>query len=67
VTFPSCTVRLPERSSGPTSPRFSRHRRMRAASSFPMITRASEPPIKVLLLRESAILVGSVVIANSYT
>ena len=32
----------------------------------PMMTRASEPPIKVRLLRESAILMG-VVIANSYT
>jgi hypothetical protein len=60
-------MRLPERSSGPTSPRFSRQSRMRAASSLPMMIRASEPPIKVRLLRESAILMGRVVIANSYT
>jgi hypothetical protein len=31
VTLPSCTMRLPERSSGSASPRFSRHRRTRAA------------------------------------
>src|SRR5215831_11114908 len=45
VTLPSCTVRLPERSSGPTSPRFSRQRRTRAASSLPIIILASEPPM----------------------
>ena len=59
-------MRLSERSSGSASPRFSRHIRSKAASSVPMITRASEPPIKVRLLRELAILMG-VVIANSYT
>src|SRR6266404_147370 len=54
VTFPSCTMRLPDRSSGPASPRFSRHSRMSAASSSPIMTRASEPPMKVRLLMESA-------------
>ena len=43
--MPSWTMRLPERSSGSTSPRFSRHRRSRAASSSPMMIRASEPPM----------------------
>ena len=66
VTRPSWTMRLPERSSGSASPRFSRQRRSRAASSVPMMIRASEPPMKVRLLRKSAILMG-VVIANSYT
>src|SRR5262245_35249398 len=46
VASPSCTMRLPERSSGSASPRFSRHRRINAASSLPMMTRASEPPMK---------------------
>ena len=63
---PELDERLPDRSSGSASPRFSRQRRCRAASSLPMMIRASEPPIKVRLLRESAILMG-VVIANSYT
>src|SRR5262249_9830813 len=53
VTLPSCTVRLPERSSGPTSPRFSRQSRTRAASSAPMMMRASEPPMKLRLVAES--------------
>jgi hypothetical protein len=39
-------MRLPERSSGSASPLFSRQRRIRAASSLPMMIRASEPPIK---------------------
>ena len=39
-------MRLPDRSSGSTSPRFSRHSRRRAASSLPMMIRASEPPMK---------------------
>src|SRR5262245_42452975 len=46
VAAPSCTMRLPDMSSGSTSPRFSRQRRIRAASSLPMIIRASEPPMK---------------------
>src|SRR5215470_13075058 len=46
VALPSCTMRLPERSSGSASPRFSRHRRIRAGSSLPIMTRASEPPMK---------------------
>ena len=44
VADPSCTMRLPERSSGSASPRFSRQRRTRAASSLPMMMRASDPP-----------------------
>ena len=39
-------IGLPERSSGSTSPRFSCQRRNRAASSSPMMIRASEPPTK---------------------
>src|SRR5262245_55110952 len=50
VALPSCTMRLPDRSSGSASPRFSRHRRTRAASSLPMMIRASEPPTKELRL-----------------
>jgi hypothetical protein len=46
VALPSCTTRLLDKSSGPTSPRFSRHNRMRAVSSTPMMIRASEPPMK---------------------
>src|SRR5262249_37333470 len=46
VALPSCTMRLPERSSGSASPRFSRPRRIGADSSLPMMTRASEPPMK---------------------
>jgi len=53
VAAPSCTIRLLERSSGSASPRFSRHNRMRAGSSLPMMIRASEPPMKVRLLVES--------------
>ena len=45
VASPSWTDRLPDRSSGSASPRFSRQRRCRAASSSPMMIRASEPPI----------------------
>ena len=45
VAAPSCTMRLPDRSSGSASPRFSRQRRTRAASSLPMMIRASEPPM----------------------
>src|SRR3984893_15014132 len=47
VTLPSCTMRLPDRSSGPTSPRFSLHNQLSAASSLPMMIRASEPPMKL--------------------
>src|SRR5260370_6007357 len=45
VVAPSCTMRFPDRSSGSASPRFSRQRRTRAASSVPMMIRASDPPI----------------------
>src|SRR4051794_37749873 len=50
VTTPSCTMSFPEKSSGSPSPRFSFHRRRRAASSVPMMILASEPPIKFLRL-----------------
>ena len=43
---PSWTMRFPDRSSGSASPRFSRQSRSRAASSAPMMIRASEPPMK---------------------
>src|SRR6516165_8831242 len=46
VAEPSCTMRLPDRSSGSASPLFSRQRRTRAASSAPIMIRASEPPMK---------------------
>ena len=46
VAVPSCTIRLPDKSSGSASPRFSRQSRIRAASSLPMMIRASEPPMK---------------------
>jgi hypothetical protein len=54
-------MRSPERSCGSISPRFSRQSRTSAASSLPMITRASEPPMNVRLFHESVILVGKVV------
>ena len=44
--FGSWTIRLAERSSGSTSPRFSRHSRTRATGSSPMMIRASEPPMR---------------------
>src|SRR5215217_6221090 len=47
VTVPSWTRRLPDRSSGSISPRFSRQTQSRAASSWPIMIRASEPPTKV--------------------
>src|SRR5262245_41529506 len=50
VALPSCTMSLPERSSGSASPRFRRHSRTRAASSLPMMLRASERPMKELRL-----------------
>src|SRR5579864_4649778 len=40
-------MRFPDRSSGSASPRFSCQSRTRAASSLPMMIRASEPPIKL--------------------
>ena len=46
MTTPSWTMRLPERSSGSTSPRFSCQSRSRAVSSSPVMMRASEPPMK---------------------
>ena len=56
VAAPSCTMRLPDRSSGSASPRFSRHRRMRAASSLPMMIRASEPPMNPRLCAKISLL-----------
>src|SRR5262249_53356838 len=53
VALPSWTMRLPARSSGSASPRQSR---TRATSSPPMMIRASEPPMKLRLVAESAIL-----------
>ena len=58
VTDPSCTIRLSERSSGSTSPRFSRHSRTRTASSSPMMIRASEPPIKARRSDQAAMAFG---------
>jgi hypothetical protein len=49
VAVPSWTIRFPDKSSGSASPRFSRQRRSRAASSSPMMIRASEPPMKARL------------------
>src|SRR6516162_4479181 len=46
VAEPSCTMRLPDRSSGSASSLFSLHRRTRADSSAPIMIRASEPPMK---------------------
>ena len=48
---PKLDNEVPRRSSGSTSPRFSRHSRTRAASSLPMMIRASEPPMKERRLR----------------
>src|SRR5262245_61498001 len=66
VALPSCTMRLPDRSLGSASPRFSRQRRIRAASSLPMMIRASEPPMKLRLLMESANLKICLFIELSY-
>src|SRR5208282_2968894 len=46
VTTPSWTTRLSLRSIGSTSPRFSFHNRINAASSGFMMIRASDPPTK---------------------
>ena len=46
VATPSWTTRLSDRSSGSTSPRFSFHNRISAASSGLIMIRASEPPMK---------------------
>src|SRR5258707_8827943 len=51
VANPSWTIRTPERSMGAASPRFSRQRRWRAFSSWPMMIRASEPPMNWLRSR----------------
>src|SRR5262249_62169235 len=58
VAVPSCTMRLPDRSSGSASPRFSCQRRIRVASSLPMIIRASEPPMKERRFQLEASLLG---------
>jgi hypothetical protein len=46
VTTPSWTRRLPDKSFGSTSPRFSRQSRRSASSLSPIMIRASEPPMK---------------------
>src|SRR5262252_9601936 len=65
VALPSCTMRLPERSSGSASPRFSRHRRTNAASSLPMMIRASEPPMKELRLSYDFVAIPDFIIFGS--
>src|SRR6266571_6496488 len=45
VATPSWTSKFPDKSSGSSSPRFSRHSRVSASSSFPIMIRASEPPM----------------------
>ena len=68
VASPSWTIRLPDRSSGSASPRFSRQSRSRAGSSSPMMIRASEPPIKVRRRSELvAVLLFDVVISLSFS
>src|SRR5262249_42199896 len=47
VAAPSCTTRLRDKSSGSASPRFSRQSWTRAASSWPMMIRTSEPPMNI--------------------
>src|SRR5262245_14612000 len=66
VAAPSCTMRLPDKSSGSASPRFSHQRRTSAASSVPIMIRASEPPMKLRLLMESANLKICLFIELSY-
>src|SRR5215510_8914663 len=66
VAAPSCTTKLPDKSSGSASPRFSRHNWIRAASSLPMMIRASEPPMKLRLLKETANLKICLFIELSY-
>ena len=45
MATPSWTMRLPDKSSGSASPRFSLHSRINAVSSVLMMTLASEPPM----------------------
>jgi hypothetical protein len=66
VAAPSCTMRLSDKSSGSASPRFSRHRRIRAASSLPIMILASEPPMKVRLPMESGRVKACLFIEFSY-
>ena len=67
VAKPSWTMRLPERSSGSTSPRFSRQSRSRAASSSPMMIRASEPPMNVRRSDRAALTFGSGIARSDMT
>ena len=46
MTVPSWTIRFSDRSAGSTSPPFSGHSRTSAASSLPLMVRASDPPMK---------------------
>src|SRR6516225_10136379 len=69
VAAPSCTIRLPDRSSGSASPRFSRQSWIRAASSLAMMIRASEPPMNTR--RSAAVLhkfdfIGSSTLENGF-
>src|SRR6266446_3778783 len=69
VARPSCTTRLPDRSSGSASPRFSRQRWTRAASSLPMMIQASEPPMNIR--RSAGVLhkfdfIGSSILENGF-
>jgi hypothetical protein len=60
---PNLDDQIPDKSSGSTSPRFSRQRRISELSSLPMIIRASEPPMKLRLRAESVITLFRVSIA----
>jgi hypothetical protein len=55
---------LPERSSGSTSPRFSRHSRSRAASSSPIMIRASEPPMKERRIWQVLVFMGGLMASS---
>src|SRR5258708_2544610 len=65
VAEPSCTMRLPDRSSGSASPRFSRQRRTKADSSLPIMMRASEPPMNERRL-SYALVQGGIFITYSH-
>jgi hypothetical protein len=58
VAKPKWTIRLPDRSSGSTSPRFSRQRRSKVAWSSPIMIRAFEPPMKQLRFSSEFVHIG---------
>src|SRR5215831_2562189 len=69
VAAPSCTTKLRDKSSGSASPRFSRQSWIRAASSLPMMIRASEPPMNIR--RSAGVLhkfdfIGSSILENGF-